>query len=176
MWIGDLGFELRLVKKDLNWTPQFELHFGRIRCWVENTESGFNQKLDLAINNVKPKDCYFVLDYNQSARSRTTAIYLDNIVGLCYRWVLVLECWKIFPGLLTYVLTWGCQRFAIWGDLFSRLGGWGKCVNYLVFHSRQAGQTVSSVCSSSSNQSESCIYLCTSIRIVKSPSLFSLDK
>ena len=50
------------------------------------------------------------------------------------------------------------------------LGGWRKCVNYLVFHSRQAGQTVSSVFSSSSNQSESCFYLCTSIRIVNTGS------
>ena len=43
-------------------------------------------------------------------------------------------------------------------------------ITWLVFHSRQAGQTISSVCSTSSNQLESCIYLCTSIRIVKSGS------
>ena len=106
---------------------------------------------------------------NQSARSRTTAISLDNIVGLCYRWVLVLECWKFFPWLLTYVLTWGCQRFAIWGEVICSRG-WEAGENVLITWCRQAGQTVSSVCSSSSNQSERCIYLCAPIRIVTSGS------
>ena len=110
------------------------------------------------------------ISFNQSARSRTVAISHRNIVGLCYRSVFVLECWNFFPGLLTYVSAWGWQRFAIGGHLFSRFGGWRKCVNYLIFHSRQAVQTVSSVFSSSSNQSESCLFLCTSIRIVTSGS------
>ena len=41
---------------------------------------------------------------NQSFQHGFEVIYLDNIVGPCYRWVWVLECWNFFPGLLTYVL------------------------------------------------------------------------
>ena len=53
-------------------------------------------------------------------------------------------------------------------DICSR--GWEAGENVLITWFSVAVQTVSSECSSSSNQSESCIYLCTSIRIVTSGS------
>ena len=57
---------------------------------------------------------------NQSVRHGFELFYLNNIDGRCYRWVWVLECWKFFPGLLTYVSNWGWRQFLIWGHFILR--------------------------------------------------------
>ena len=56
-------------------------------------------------------------DLNQLPLYRFDVVYLHNLVGPCSPWVWVLECWNFFPDLLTYVSTWGLQRFLIW-ELF----------------------------------------------------------
>ena len=56
---------------------------------------------------------------NQSLWHGFEVVYLDNIVGPCYRWVWALECWNFFSGLLTYESTWGCQQsevILLWGQ------------------------------------------------------------
>ena len=62
--------------------------------------------------------------YHQVISSFDTfeVVYLDNIVGPCSPWVLVLvlDYWKFFPGLLTYVSTYGCQQFLIRGHFILR--------------------------------------------------------
>ena len=58
--------------------------------------------------------------YNQSFQHGFEVIYIDNIVGPCYCWVWVLECWKFFTDLLTYVSTWSWQQFLIWGHFILR--------------------------------------------------------
>ena len=81
----------------------------------------------------KPPNWWFPLLYYciLSYRHGFEVVYLDNIVGPGYRWVWVLECWKFFPGLLTYVSTWGCRQFLIWGHFILRPEAAWECLMWL---------------------------------------------
>ena len=66
--------------------------------------------------------------YNQWVLCRFDVVYLHNLVGPCSPWVWVLECWNFFPDLLTYVSTWGLQRFLIWGLFILRPEAAWECL------------------------------------------------
>ena len=73
----------------------------------------------------------FQPDHNQSPRHGFEVFYLDNIVGPCSRWVWVLECWKFFRDLLTYVSTWGWRQFLIRGHFILRPEAAWECLMWL---------------------------------------------
>ena len=69
-----------------------------------------------------------ILRTNQWVLYRFDVVYLHNLVGPCSPWVWVLECWNFFPDLLTYVSTWGFQRFLIWGLFILRPEAAWECL------------------------------------------------
>ena len=101
----------------IRWTD-FRSHYISGLCWLLVI---WSSKLDTLVGNNHSWQHQIKSGlYNKSFRHRFEVVYLDNIVGPGYRWVWVLECWKFFPGLLTYVTTWGWRQFLIWGHFILR--------------------------------------------------------
>ena len=117
----DLNLEINDNDKNVLSVPSSERFF-ELKCLSRWLMQG------VSVEKLVGKLCCCREATSQWVRYWFDVVYLHNIVGPCYRWVWVPECWNFFPDLLTYVSTWGLRQFLIWGHLILRPEAGWECL------------------------------------------------
>ena len=120
----------------------------KFACWLHKVCTNFAIHQQLVSIKIKfklsssqePSQCLLKImvrvKVNQLVRGGFVVIYLHDLVGPCSPWVLVLERWKFFPDPLTYVSTWGLQRFLIGGHFILRPKAAWECLRNREFQTK----------------------------------------